>query len=365
MRDQTGSPERVFTSHGTTLFVDILSGELRHGHFEHCPSNVVLIREGPLAHLKFSDKTSLRQLVYLVSFSSTTDSSKLELSGNNLPFRNDALSISALDNNEFALCQDNMFLCAEPDGRITLSRLDCNTWERFHIRRHPFEISGTVVSHFLDGKFINFFITDRNDYVQSFLCRGDFYDRSALNLIRDRYNPDKIFLDIGANIGNHCIFVSKFCSPRQIIAFEANPDAIEILKINLSLNDCKNVNTDYIGMALGSQNSTMRVFYPVADNMGRAQLLTDEHGDIKCIRGDDLVQQQPIGFIKIDVEGAEFEILQGLSKTIELWRPEILIEVWPQGQQRLEEWCTEFRYVVSDSLPFDNNYFLVPRKIGS
>ena len=365
MHDQTGSPERVFTSHGTTLFVDISSGELRHGSFEHCPSNVVLTRDGALAHLNFADKNSLRQLVYLASFSSTIDSGKLESLSGDLPICDDALSLYALDNNEFALSYEKMFLCAEPDGRVTLSRLECNTWERFHIRRHPFEISGTVITHQLDGQMINFFITDRNDYVQSFLCRGDFYDRSALSLIRNRYNSAKIFLDIGANIGNHSVFVSKFCSPRQIIAFEANPDAIAILKINLSLNNCINVNTDYIGLALGSDNSLMRVFYPVSDNMGRAQLVFDKQGDIKCIRGDDLVQHKPIGFIKIDVEGAEFEILNGLSKTIEFWRPDILIEVWPQSRQKLEEWCTEFHYVVSDSLPFDNNYFLVPGKIGS
>lgn len=359
---QTGSPERVFTSHGTTLFVDISSGELRHGSFQRCPSNVVLMRDGALASLKFSDKSSSRTLVYLASFSSTIDSSKLDSLNNDLPASGHALSLCCLENNEFALSQDGMFLCAEPDGRVTLSRVECNTWERFHTRRHPFEISGTVISHHLDGQMISFFITDRNDYVQSFLCRGDFYDRSALNLIRRRYNPDKIFLDIGANIGNHCVFVSKFCSPREIITFEANPDAIAILNMNLSLNNCRNVNTDYIGLALADQNGQMKVFYPVLDNIGRAQLLPDRQGEIKCIRGDDVVEKKPIGFIKIDVEGAEFEILNGLSKTIEFWRPDILIEVWPQNQQKLEDWCAKFHYIISDSLPFDNNYFLVPEK---
>ncbi|UCI19166.1 FkbM family methyltransferase [Mesorhizobium sp. B2-1-8] len=362
MRDQISSAERVFTSHGTTLFVDILSGELRHGSFQNCPSNVVLMRDGAVANLKFVDKSSSRQLVYLATFSSTIDSGKLDSVSNDLSVWSDALSFFALDNNEFALGHDRMFLCAELDGRVTLSRLECNTWERFHTRGHPFEISGTIIRHLLDGQMISFLITDRNDYVQSFLCRGDFYDRSALNLIRKQYDADKIFLDIGANIGNHCVFVSKFCNPRQVIAFEANPDAIAILNINLSLNNCINVNTDYIGLALGAQNGQMRVFYPALDNMGRAQLLPDKQGGIKCIRGDDVVHKQPVGFIKIDVEGAEFEILNGLSKTIEFWRPDILIEVWPQSRQKLEDWCTEFHYVVSDSLPFDNNYFLVPIK---
>jgi len=43
----------LLTSHGTVVFVDTTSGELRHGPLVGSPSNVVLVREGEQARIRF------------------------------------------------------------------------------------------------------------------------------------------------------------------------------------------------------------------------------------------------------------------------------------------------------------------------
>jgi FkbM family methyltransferase len=262
---------------------------------------------------------------------------------------------------EFGLRDRDVFLCAESDGRITLSRVECWEWELFHTRTDAFEISGTVTSHRIDGQVIHFFITNRRDYIQAFQCRGDFYERGALDVIKSNCKPERTFVDIGANIGNHAVFASKFCNVAEVIVFEPNPIAIGILKTNLALNSCTNVDASYLGFALGTEASTMRTFYPSARNLGQAQMVLDGSGEISCIRGDDVLLQRPVGFIKIDVEGMEFDVLKGLQGKIDLWRPNIFIEVWPPSLDSLRLWCEQSGYVVIGDVIWLNNFLLKPK----
>jgi FkbM family methyltransferase len=358
--NQASFVKRIFTSHGTTLFVDTSSGELRHGLLEHSPNNVLLTQDGEFAHICFIDGEGKMDILHLSEYSAVVDSKRIDVLDvlNLIP--SNTLSFVELPRNKFGFVQNGIFLSARSDGRITLSAPLCRGWENFHFRKDASESSGTIVRHRIDGEIVTFFINDRSDIIQSILFGGDFYERDTLDLIRDRSTPGKIFVDIGANIGNHAIFMSKFCNPSEVIVFEPNPKAIEILKLNVLLNACANVNTSYLGLALGSETTQMRVFSPDANNMGRAQMLKDEGGNVKCVAGDLLLQQKPVGLLKIDVEGSEFEVLKGMQGTIEIWRPNILVEVWPQSQQELLSWCDSFGYVVQETFPVDNNYFLAP-----
>lgn len=351
---------QVFTSHGTRVFVDTSSGEVRHGAFERSPSNIVLVQLGSQAYLRFVDSGIEKEIMYLAGYSAIVGSNKLVDFDDINVISGNMFNIVSINEREFGLEQNGTFLCAETDGRITLSRPACETWERFHFRQDASESSGTIISHRIDGKIVSFFISNSMDYVQSFLMRGDFYERDELDLIKRLSPPGKVFVDVGANIGNHSIFVSKFCSPSEVIVFEPNPKAIEILRINLALNGCTNVNLAYLGLALSSESNFADVFYPISNNMGQAQMLKADHGVIKCLPGDLFLRHKPVGFIKIDVEGAEFDVLKGIEETVEVWRPGILIEVWPERHQELFSWCDTFRYAVQETFPLGNNFFLTP-----
>jgi len=72
----------------------------------------------------------------------------------------------------------------------------------------------------------------------------------------------------------------------------------------------------------------------------------DATGDIQAIDGDALIFDEPVEFIKIDVEGREIEILSGLQQTIRRWRPMIFIEVWDSRAALFVDWCARESYHV-------------------
>jgi FkbM family methyltransferase len=115
--------------------------------------------------------------------------------------------------------------------------------------------------------------------------------------------------------------------------FEPNQTAISILKENLLLNQCNNVDTRFLGIALGAKKSRLRQSITDANNLGHTCYIEDASGDVQAVDGDALVLDEPVEFIKIDVEGMEIEILFGLQQTVRRWRPTIFIEVWDSKAQ--------------------------------
>jgi hypothetical protein len=66
----------------------------------------------------------------------------------------------------------------------------------------------------------------------------------------------------------------------------------------------------------------------MAEVLGEAtRLASQAGGSIRLFAGDELLQGQPIDFIKIDVEGMELAVLKGLERTIAECRPGIFVEV--------------------------------------
>ena len=355
---EIGSSDIVYTSHGTVLFVDGASGELRHGSPETSPFNVALAFDGEHVRVCFYDGTSERTIACQPDCSARVDSGTLQANEETTAIASSLFTRLPIGGREFGLTAQGKFLCAEPAGQITLSRSECSDWERFHTRINAFQLSGTIISYQIDGQVVHFFITEKRDWIQSHQCRGDFYERELLDLIRLYCCPEQAFVDVGANIGNHAVFVSKFCCASQVFVFEPNPTAIKLLRINLALNKCNNVDTSYIGSALASETRQFSLSLPNPLNLGGSRLIEEATGKISSIRGDEIPFSCPIGTMKIDVEGMEFDVLAGFIRTIERWRPNIFMESF--SKDTLDAWCNQHNYRIEQSLPW-GNYLLVPR----
>lgn len=127
-------------------------------------------------------------------------------------------------------------------------------------------------------------------------------------------------VDCGAHIGSHALWYSNRVGYHgRVFAFEANPNAFECLKYNCG--GLKNVHLHNV--ALGSKTGTAGIV-EVTDNYGMTY--TTKEGNIPMISIDD-VNLANCDFIKIDCEGAEPDILEGATKTIEKFRPTMLIEI--------------------------------------
>jgi hypothetical protein len=120
-------PSRLFTMHGTVLYVDPVSGELRHGPFEGTPANARLVLDGPHGQIMHDAAGSLRPIACLADHSHAIDSG-----GNReRPAAPTVFELVALHQRWVGLRAQGVFLCAEPNGSVTLSREVCSAWESF------------------------------------------------------------------------------------------------------------------------------------------------------------------------------------------------------------------------------------------
>ncbi len=231
-----------------------------------------------------------------------------------------------------------------------------------HPVREP-PVNGTVIDNIIDGRMVRFFVTNRRDAIMKFHAEGSFYEVEELEMIRRHYTGKGTFVDIGANIGNHALYVSLFLNASKIIVFEPNPSAISILNQNLRLNDCKNVQTGFLGLALSGRARRLKGTTPDPDNLGHTVFYDDAAGEVRAIQGDAVLSDEPVEFIKIDVEGMELEILSGLQETIKRCRPAIFVEVWDNVLRPFQSWCESAAYQLIERFrryPGIENFLIKP-----
>lgn len=185
-----------------------------------------------------------------------------------------------------------------------------------------------------DDQILRFFVTRAHDSIQSCHAAGRLYEEEELAIIKRHVPAGSRILDCGANIGNHAIAFTKILGAARVVAIEPNTTAIDLLRINCALNDAAGkIDLTHVGVALGEREGKCRVGIEPVDNLGGTAVDADENGDVRVARGDDLLAVEAFDFIKIDVEGCELAVLEGLRKTIELHRPVLFVEV---GKDRIE-----------------------------
>ena len=139
-------------------------------------------------------------------------------------------------------------------------------------------------------------------------------------------------------------------SPLKIIVIEPNPATFEILKANIALNRLDSrVDASFLGIGL-SNTSARAVAITPAGNLGGTRLhFSEEQSGLRVVPGDALLFGHRIDFLKIDVEGMEIDVLEGLKRTITEQRPRIFIEVDNSNVRKFFEWATANGYYIAAS----------------
>ena len=206
------------------------------------------------------------------------------------------------------------------------------------------ETSGKVVESRVAGRVVRFFVANPKDEIQRHHAAGIFYEAEQLEAMAKFVDPQRVFLDIGANVGNHTLYASLILGVAKVVPFEVDPGASAILSINVALNRCASVDTAYLGFGVASVDGPLAVSIRYADNLGGTQFARAATGAFTAIRPDGVVAHLPVGFVKIDVEGMEMEALSGLRETLSRWRPAMFIEIEDRRAAEFEEWMRSFDY---------------------
>lgn len=125
--------------------------------------------------------------------------------------------------------------------------------------------------------------------------------------------PQPVIFDCGANIGMSVLYFKKLYPKARLLAFEAEPAIASLLRQNLATNDVggveiidKAVWTDNDGIWFGSESADSSSIYS-----------TSQKRKIDSVRLRDYLEKEArIDFLKIDIEGAEIEVLQDCRNSL-------------------------------------------------
>jgi FkbM family methyltransferase len=162
------------------------------------------------------------------------------------------------------------------------------------------------------------------DYIQGKIrTERQPYEAEMLDDMRARLAPGELVVDVGANVGNHTIYLAAVAGCR-VMAFEPNQALCAAIRASVAANPTL---PEVVVHACGLGRSFGAASFAAdrADNLG-AQRLTVGAGEIAVATLDSFTGASPVRAIKIDVEGMELDVLAGASATIKRDRPLLYIE---------------------------------------
>lgn len=153
-----------------------------------------------------------------------------------------------------------------------------------------------------------------------------FYEGPMLtaiqHLVKQRLINDNLFIDCGANFGNHTVFFASECA-RKVVAFEPAPENFALLTENCRRNNCDNVVLHQAGVSDKVGKATIRK----GIRWSQCKVMPSSVGNIQLFTID-AMRLDECSLIKIDVEDMELAVLKGARKTIARFTPDIFIEIW-------------------------------------
>ena len=162
------------------------------------------------------------------------------------------------------------------------------------------------------------------------------YEPLMTEHIKNEIRKGDVVLDLGANIGYYTLVFAKLVGEDgKVFAFEPDPDNFAMLKKNVELNGYKNI--FLIQKAVSNKNGKARL-YLCEENKADHRICNLNDGrksiEIESVRLDDFFKKYDgkIAFIKMDIQGAEGEALQGMQNLLKKnENVKIVAEFWPVG----------------------------------
>lgn len=165
-------------------------------------------------------------------------------------------------------------------------------------------------------------------------------DRGVLQQLQARLPEDGVVVDIGANIGCFALLLARHLGHGQVHAFEPVPEAADRLEAAAKANAIGNIRLNRC--ALSKADGEIDVWVPEAHwkgslyNRGRSSRYVGEdqagwrRERARCRRLDDYVREAGIAridAIKIDIEGAELDALEGAVASLRRFQPVVAMEL--------------------------------------
>lgn len=224
-----------------------------------------------------------------------------------------------------------------------------------------FELNNFII----DIPQVGRFHTYRDDYlVWVMLQNQTAWEPHVIEVLERFLHPEAVVLDVGAHIGFHTVYCAKRAA--QVHAFELFPRNRWVLNQNLGLNQCGNVSVhpfglwnqkerrDHVWIPASCVNTGCVRLETLEDVVNMPQTKVSVAVDLR--RLDDWVHEHDItriDLIKVDIEGAEPQFLEGARETFQRFHPVVIMENFhPEQQDLLMDWG----YTRERIVPYEHDY---------
>jgi FkbM family methyltransferase len=200
----------------------------------------------------------------------------------------------------------------------------------------------------------NVFILPYNNI--SYYTANGLFENSLIEWCKELCNKDKVMLDIGAHTGTYSIDLSRYC--KTVYSFEPQKMTYYSLCGSVSLSSCHNIECINYGLGSPDQIGTKELNI-ISEDGGGSSIKPQDNAICKeliRVRTLDSFNISNIGFIKMDVEGNELDVLKGSLNTLrESNNPSILFES-NETNIELFEFITNIGYKIININGYSNMF---------
>ena len=200
----------------------------------------------------------------------------------------------------------------------------------------------------------------KNKISNALLKKCHFDNQRELEMISKICKKNKIFLiDCGCNYGFYSFYTASLSDQNLVIAIEASPTTAKDFEKNLNLNKFNNI---ILKNSAISNIDNITINFNESKNDWESSLTHNEFDEkkvskIKTLKIDTIIKNQKLDnyslLIKLDIEGHELQALEGAKKTIEKYKPIIIMELSTyifnknhNAFDRLNSFLDEFDYSI-------------------
>lgn len=202
----------------------------------------------------------------------------------------------------------------------------------------------------LDHEIYGNILCYEDDAISNYISNGAIWEEHICQILADYYIPGTDYLDIGANLGLNSLRMHKIKPITGTVhLFEPQPDVFLMCKHNTRQLSRKLYNlclSDKAGALSFDQN---------VENVG-ATTITYNNGEttVACLPLDNFDFSNKVSLVKMDVEGAEENVLEGAKIFFEKHQPMLVIEIWQNNLQKVNMKLAEMNYVLIKKIGGDD-----------
>ena len=180
---------------------------------------------------------------------------------------------------------------------------------------------------------------------------NNFFEFKIFEKWKHHFPEEGFMLDIGANIGSHCVQFNHHFPNIEIHAFEPYLENYQLLLQNTK----QYKNTKCFNVGVGSRDSVVSFTDGHYNNSVVVQITpnSDNHNIVLAL--DNLLFLKPIKFIKIDIEGHELSAFEGMKNLLITHKPTI----WAEDHSgKAIPFLEELGYQIIDNEPITKDYLM-------